>query len=104
MQMIYIDDDIHCERAGPYATFEGAIAELRRRASIKWDSFPNRAPCTSWRSCGREYHVLEFDASPERWKLLRKVAVLKVSAKGVEWIEGFERIWTQSAGDAESIP
>lgn len=101
--MFYIDDDIHCERDGPFATFEEAIAELRRRASIPWDSPPNRAPCTSWRKCGRGYSVLEFDESLEQWKLLRKVAVLNISAKGVEWVEGFEKRWEQSTGNAAPL-
>ena len=96
--MIYIDDGIHCERDGPFASFEDAITELRRRASIPWDSPPNRAPCTSWRNCGREYRVLEFDASCTPWKLLREILVLRVSAKGVDWVAAYEQKWAQSTG------
>jgi hypothetical protein len=59
---IYIEDEIYCERAGPYESFEAAVAELRRRAGIAWDAAPNQPPCTSWRTCGREYVVLEYDA------------------------------------------
>jgi hypothetical protein len=94
---IYIEDDIHCEQDGPFESFDAAVAELRRRAAIAWDAAPNQAPCTSWRTCGREYHVLEYDARSEPWRLLRKAHVLNVSAKGVEWIEGFEQSWAASA-------
>ncbi|HEV2473890.1 MAG TPA: hypothetical protein VGS41_14540 [Chthonomonadales bacterium] len=91
--MIYIEDEIHAEQDGPFDTFEDAVAELRRRAVIAWDMFPNQAPCTAWRTCGRDYHLLEFDDSEAPWKLLRSVPVLSVSAKGVEWKEGFDQAW-----------
>ncbi len=91
--MVYIEDDMHCEQQGPYDTFEQALAELRRRSTIAWDSPPNRAPCTSWRTCSREYHVVEYDERSKPWRLLRNVHVLDVSAKGVGWIEGFAQKW-----------
>jgi hypothetical protein len=94
---IYILDEIHCEQEGPYESFEVAIAELRRRAAIAWDAAPNQAPCTSWRTCGREYHVLEYDTRSESWRLLRKAHVLNISEKGVEWVDGFEQAWAASA-------
>ena len=96
--MIVIDDGIHCEHDGRFNTFEDAVAELRRRAAIPWDQEPNRAPCTSWRKCGREYHLLKYDDAQTPWKLLRGVPVLNVSAKGVEWIEGFELAWQAARG------
>src|SRR3954447_16078635 len=90
---IYIEDDIHCEQDGPYESFESAVAELRRRASISWDSPPNWVPCMSWRSCGREYHVLGYDPRSVPWQLLRRAHVLDISAGGVKWVDGFEREW-----------
>lgn len=94
---IYIEDTFHCELDGPFESFEAAIAELRRRAQIAWDSPPNRAPCVSWQTCGREYHVLEYDARSESSRLLRKTHVLDISAKGVEWVEKFEEAWADRA-------
>ena len=96
--MIVIDDSIHCEHGGRFNTFEDAVAELWHRAAIPWDQEPNRAPCTSWRKCGREYHVLEYDDSRTPWTLVRGVPVLNLSAIGVEWIEGFERAWETAGG------
>ena len=96
--MILIEDDNHCERGGTFERFEDAVAELRRRAAIPWDEPPNAAPCTAWRTCGRAYCVLEYDDTREPWVLLRRAAVLNVSAKGVEWVEDFENTWAAGAG------
>ena len=63
-----IEDESHAEWAGEFATFEEALAELKRRASLPWDEAPNQAPCTSWRTCGRRSrsHAIEyaFEARP----------------------------------------
>src|SRR5262245_19647434 len=88
--MFVIEDERHAEPQGRFASFEQAIAELRRRAKIPWDEEPNRAPCTDWPSCGRSYEVIEYDDSAVPWKKLRSVAVLDVSASGVKWSRGFE--------------
>jgi hypothetical protein len=94
--MIYLEDEIHCEQDGPFETFEDAVSELRRRASIAWDKPPNQAPCISWQTCGREYHVLEYNEAKQPWKLLRDVPALNVSAKCIAWVEGFEQAWKAS--------
>jgi len=92
--MFVIEDNIHAEQDGQFASLAEAVAELGRRAAIPWDKPPNLAPCTSWRTCGREYFVLEFDSSQTPWKLLQRVPVLNVSADRVEWMEGFGRAGT----------
>ena len=81
--MFYIEDVIHCEIDGPFSQFEHALDELHRRSFISWDQPPNRAPCTSWQTCRREYHVYEYDQSENPWKLLRKAHVLDISPEGV---------------------
>jgi hypothetical protein len=88
--MFVIEDERHAEPQGEYSSFEQAIAELKRRANIPWDQDPNRAPCTSWLTCGRTYEVIEYDDSHSPWKELRRVAMLEVSASGVKWSGGFE--------------
>lgn len=96
--MIYIEDGNHCELEGPFGSFEDALAELRRRARIAWDLPPNQAPCTSWETCGREYNVVEYDDRSGTARVLRRVHVVDVSAKGTVWIEGFEQVWANGAG------
>jgi hypothetical protein len=90
MAIFVIEDEIHAEWQGQYASFEVAITELQRRGTIPWDQAPNVAPCMSWNTCGREYVVIEFDDSHSPWKELRRVSVLSVSASGVEWSNSFK--------------
>jgi hypothetical protein len=88
--MIYvIQDSIHCEQHGKFLAFEDAVVELRRRASLPWDQEPNQAPCSSWKTCVREYEILEYDDSSDPWTLVRRTRALEISAAGVKWAEGF---------------
>jgi hypothetical protein len=82
-----IEDEIHSEQIGEFNSLETAMAELQRLAAIPWDKPPNVAPCTSWRTCEREYGIVEYDNSATPWSMLRQTPVLGVSAKGVEWFQ-----------------
>ena len=82
-----IEDDFHAEPHGEFDSLEGALAELRRRANIPWDVAPNRAPCESWRTCGRTYCVVELDASHSPSREIQRVYVLNISAEAVTWVE-----------------
>ena len=86
--MFVIEDENHAEQSGEFATLEEALAELRRRALIPWNDEPNVAPCTSWKTCGRDYEILEYDDHARPWKIVRRVAGFEVSAAGVVWSEG----------------
>lgn len=82
-----IQDEWHCEmQIGRYYSLAEALTELARRAALPWNKEPNRCPCSEWQACGRGYEILKVDASVTPWKLLRRVAVLEVSAKGVRWL------------------
>jgi hypothetical protein len=83
--MFVVEDEAHSEPRGEYSTLEDAMAELRRRAALPWDAAPNLAPCTSWKSCGRRYEVIEYDADQAPWRELRRFLVLEVSASGATW-------------------
>jgi hypothetical protein len=87
--MFVIEDDIHAEPHGRYATFDEALAELRRLSRIPWGQPPNIAPCASWRRCGREYAIVDDDSRPP-WEELRRVYVLNISSRGVTWSNGFQ--------------
>ena len=85
--MFVLEDEAHAEQQGQFETFEDALAELRRRANVPWDREPNVAPCTSWRTCGRRYEIIEYDAGATPWRELRRVLVLEVSAAGTNWVD-----------------
>ena len=88
--MFVIEDEIHAEPGGKYASFDEALAELRRRSGISWDQPPNQAPCTNWRTCGRRYLIIEYEDSGVPWEELRRVYVVDVSSSGVTWAAGFD--------------
>jgi hypothetical protein len=88
MARFVIEDEFHCEWHGEFASETEALVELNRRAQIPWDQEPNRAPCMSWRTCGRGYWVIEFDDTLEPWKELKRTKVLEVSAAEVKWHGG----------------
>jgi len=80
-----IEDEIHSADQGRFATRADALAELKRLALIPWDNEPNLAPCTSWKTCGRDYVVIEYDDSNGGWHELSREMVLRISALGIEW-------------------
>ena len=89
--MFIIEDELHDEKQeGEFATFDDAIAELRRRAAIPWDAEPNQAPCAFWETCGRRYEVLELDTPRSGRREVHRTTVLEMSAKGIHWSPGFE--------------
>lgn len=84
--MFMIEDETHAElQEGRFQTRQEAIAELERRAATPWDEAPNRAPCTNWLNCGRQYELVEYDDTASPWKELSRNLVLEVSAAGVRW-------------------
>jgi len=80
--MFVIEDEIHADLHGEFASLQEAIGELRRRANVPWDELPNRAPCTSSTTCGREYVIVEYDRDRRE---LNRLNALEVSASGVKW-------------------
>jgi hypothetical protein len=85
MTRFVIEDEFHAEWQGEFPSEREALAELQRRAEIPWDQEPNRAPCMSWRTCGRGYYIIEFDDTHEPWKELKRTRLLDVSASEVKW-------------------
>lgn len=83
--MFTVEDEAHAEPQGEFEAFEDAMGEVQRRASIPWDSEPNVAPCLSWKTCGRRYEIVEYDARSRPWRELQRVLALEVSAAGVKW-------------------
>jgi hypothetical protein len=90
--VVVIEDSLHDEQHGDFSDIAAAVAELKRRAEIPWDQNPNVAPCTSWRTCGRAYELVEYDESHEPRKELRRVPILEVSAAGARWLVDSSRV------------
>ncbi|CAN5612440.1 hypothetical protein BH10PSE14_BH10PSE14_08680 [soil metagenome] len=86
--MFVIYDELHAEHVGEFATREEALAELRRLASVPWDQAPNVAPCMSWRTCGRQYELVEYDDTGTPWRTLSQEPALEVSQTEVKWLSG----------------
>ena len=84
--MFIIEDERHAEWLGEYGTRDEAVAELQRLSKVPWDEAPNRAPCTSWATCGRTYELVQFDAAATPWRELRREPALDVSKNGVAWL------------------
>jgi hypothetical protein len=87
--MFIIEDELHAEWCGEFPSFAAAIDELKRRAAVPWDQIPNAAPCINWRTCRREYHVVEYDDSTTPWRELRRWKALDVSPSGALWASDF---------------
>ena len=85
--MFVIEDEWHAERVGEFDSRDAAMAELQRLAGIPWDKAPNVAPCTSWKTCGRHYEVIEFDVQCTPWRVLTRAAVLEIDMDGVRWLQ-----------------
>jgi hypothetical protein len=82
-----IEDEWHAElQDGDFPSLVAAAIELRRLADIPWDQVPNVAPCTSWRTCGRKYELVEYDTSVDPWRQIRRVEVLEIDSKGIRWL------------------
>jgi hypothetical protein len=88
--LFIVDDEWHAEPQGEFDSFENALAEVRRRASIPWDRNPNQAPCVGWKSCGRSYEIVKYDNLQSPWKDLERVPILEITAAGIKWASGFE--------------
>ena len=85
--MFKIEDQWHAElHDGDFLSLAAAATELRRLAEIPWNQVPNVAPCTSWRTCGRKYEVVEYDTSVDPWRQIQRLAVLEIDSKGTRWL------------------
>ena len=80
-----VEDQSHAERVGEFETIAEAWAEVNRLSRIPWDEPPNVAPCQSWRNCGRDYEIIEYETSAIPWIEVKRYVGLEVSAQGVTW-------------------
>lgn len=84
--MFVIDDELHAAPVGEFHSKAEAIGELQRLAKLRWDEAPNACPCTSWRTCSRRYHLIEYDTSWTPWRQINNTPFLEVSATRNAWL------------------
>ncbi len=87
--MFVIEDTAHCESFGRYESFELALDEIKRLATIPWNKKPIKAPCSEWKNCGRFFEIVEYDMSVTPWICKGRKAVLESTSKGLCWAEKF---------------
>ncbi len=87
-----IEDEMHDEWLGEFSTLKEVIEKLQGLATIPWDEDPNRVPCTSWKTCGRDYHIIEFDDSSLPWTEINNKHVMRVDSRGANWYKNPEEI------------
>jgi hypothetical protein len=80
-----IEDESHAETISEHASLAEAWRALEHLATVPWDEEPNVAPCTSWRTCGRRYEIIEYDSAQKPHKELRRLVGLEISAEGTVW-------------------
>jgi len=83
--MFIIEDEIHSEWSGEFQSFQEAVEELKIRSRLSWNVKPNICPCQSWKTCSRDYYILEFDTSYKTWIEKSRILVLSISEKGKTW-------------------
>ena len=84
--MFVIEDRTHSDWMGEFQTIGEAISELSRLRTIAWDEPPNRCPCSRWKTCRRDYDLIEFGTASTPWHPLRRVPALSVSSAGATWL------------------
>jgi hypothetical protein len=77
-----VEDELHADHIGRYASRDEALAEIRRRLREPWDGDDNRAPCQSWRTCGRHYVLYPpGTAGSNEW-----ISVARIDPGAVRWL------------------
>ena len=86
MKKFVVEDEVHAELIHEgFASFQEALDFIKDLSKTPWDEKPNKAPCSSWKTCGRNYHIIEYDATSIPYEELDTNEILSISAKGVEW-------------------
>jgi len=90
--MFIVEDQWHADVAGSFPSFEDALREVRRLAAMPFDEDPVRAPCKSWRTCGRAYEIVEIDHVSSDRTVLSRAAIVEMDADGVRWEDGYRPV------------
>lgn len=67
-----MEDDFHGDEIATLPSREEALT-LAARLRADPEAEANRPPCESWRTCRREYYLLEYDdATKPHWTLIQR--------------------------------
>jgi hypothetical protein len=73
-----VEDDFHSSTVATFSSRNEALAFIDRLRSDP-EAEENRAPCASWRTCRREYYLLDYDdGGRSPWTLLRREALFAI--------------------------
>lgn len=92
MKKFVIDDEMHSEWMGEFSTLKETIEKLQELAIIPWDEDPNRAPCVGWKTCGRDYYIIEYDDSTLPWTEINNKHIMRMDSLGATWHKTAEEI------------
>jgi len=84
VSIFVLEDDFHAELIGQFSTREDAWSEVQGRADDP-SSIENRAPCTSWETCKRNYVIVEYDDSTHPWIELSRQSALTIEHDRAVW-------------------
>ncbi len=85
MTIFVIEDEMHDERFGEFATSAEAWAALRQLVTSPFDQEPNLPPCSKGAACRRTYEIAEYDNAKEPWSQLSRTLAVELSANGTIW-------------------
>lgn len=83
MKKYIIQDTIHCEYIWEYDNLTSALEILKNLSKLWWDKDKNKASCSSWETCGREYEFIEYEISWDKWEELNREAIFDISNSGI---------------------
>ena len=77
-----LEDDIHAEYIAEFDTFDSALKKAEELAALPWDDEQNKCPCSSWKTCERQYDIVEFQVIGDNWGEINRTEVFKISSAG----------------------
>lgn len=86
-RVFVIEDEFHAEEMARHRDLPSALAVVKEWSMRPWDDLPNRCSCSSWRTCRRDYVIVEYDIAEQPWAEVSRHRVLSISSKGSIWHE-----------------
>jgi hypothetical protein len=85
-----IEDELHAEPLGEFASFDDAVSEVQRISQVPWGTSPNVAPCKGgMENCGRHYEIREYDLHRNPRRQVRVLEAARIEANGERWVADF---------------